>query len=299
VTQNLKKTDSKQEWLNALQLMRIPFSFFLMPVYWFALLNTEVNISDAIAVFVILHFFVYPASNGYNSYYDRDEQSIGGLKSPPKVTRQLWYLVVLFDILGILLSLLVNLPFATMIIMYLLVSKAYSFDKIRLKKYPLIGALTVIFFQGWFTYTAVQVGVTTDYKFTMSNLLFGFVSSLFLLGSYPMTQIYQHQEDTRRGDVTLSRMLGIHGTFVFTAVIFLIASAGTIILFYWERNILNIFIYFVALVPVNIYFIKWYIDYRKGKLVITYERTMMLNAMSSMLLSGAFIIMKMVNCRWN
>ncbi len=106
-----------------------------------------------------------------------------------------------------------------------------------------------------------------------------------------MTQIYQHAEDAGRGDYTLSRMLGINGTFVFTAGIFLVASLGIIILFYKEGSLGNILIYLVALVPVNVYFIKWYLDFRKGKLVITYERTMMLNAMSSLLLSGAFIMM--------
>ena len=37
------------------------------------------------------------------------------------------------------------------------------------------------------------------------------LSSLLLFGSYPMTQIYQHEEDARRGDKTLSLKLGIQG----------------------------------------------------------------------------------------
>ncbi|MBA2406728.1 MAG: UbiA prenyltransferase family protein, partial [Chitinophagales bacterium] len=169
VKQEVSNPGSSQEWLNALRLLRIPFSFFLMPVYWFALLNTEINIAKAILVFIILHFFVYPASNGYNSYFDRDEQSIGGLKSPPRVTVQLWYLVILFDLIGVLLSFVVNILFAIMMIVYLLISKAYSYKKTRLKKHPIIGAFTVVLFQGLFTYIAVQVGVTTAYTLTLSN----------------------------------------------------------------------------------------------------------------------------------
>ncbi|MDX5481218.1 MAG: prenyltransferase, partial [Hymenobacteraceae bacterium] len=74
----------------ALTLMRIPFSLYLMPVYWFALSTVSgFALWRAVAVFLVLHLLVYPASNGYNSYHDRDEGSIGGLKQPPKVTHEL------------------------------------------------------------------------------------------------------------------------------------------------------------------------------------------------------------------
>lgn len=279
------------KWLNALQLMRIPFSLFLMPVYWFALLNIEVNFIRSILVFIILHLVVYPASNGYNSYFDKDEQSIGGLKKPPQVTRELWHVVIAFDLLAVLLSLTVNLPFTIMVFIYLLVSKAYSYDKIRLKKYPVTGALTVIFFQGFFTYFCVQAGAGGSFVFTTENFGFGVISSLFLLGSYPMTQIYQHEEDSLHNDFTLSRMLGIKGTFIFTGIIFFFASVLLCYLFYRNHSATNIIIYLLAMLPVNAYFIKWFFDYLKGKEVITYERTMMLNQLSSSLLSIAFVLM--------
>ncbi len=54
-----------------------------MPVYWFALSQVnKINWYDAILIFIILHVFVYPASNGYNSFMDRDTGSIGGIKHP-------------------------------------------------------------------------------------------------------------------------------------------------------------------------------------------------------------------------
>ena len=53
---------------STLRLLRLPFSFFLMPVYWFALSQVvEKDWTRAILIFVILHLLVYPASNGYNS----------------------------------------------------------------------------------------------------------------------------------------------------------------------------------------------------------------------------------------
>jgi 1,4-dihydroxy-2-naphthoate octaprenyltransferase len=281
-----------RRWLNALVLMRIPFSIFLMPVFWFALVPVEVNASCATLAFLAIHLFLYPASNGYNSWFDRDEKSIGGIKSPPQVTRELWYLILLFDFFSLLLATAVNLFFALMIFVYLLMSKAYSWNRVRLKKYPVIGALTVIFFQGFWIFLAVQAGAGESEIFHAQNLLMGAVSSLFLLGSYPMTQIYQHEEDQKRGDHSLSHLLGIRGTFVFAATVFFLASALLVFLFVSEAQFQNVLIYFAALVPVNIYFFSWYRDYSKGKAVITYEKAMRLNQLSSLLLSAAFIAMK-------
>ena len=63
---------------NILLHLRIPFSFFLLPIYLFALSQSPaVDVTKAWWVFFILHFMLFPASNAYNSYYDKDEGSIG------------------------------------------------------------------------------------------------------------------------------------------------------------------------------------------------------------------------------
>ena len=74
--------------------LRFPFSFFLLPVFLFTIACLpDFAWSRFVVVFGILHFFLYPASNGYNSYFDKDEGSIGGVKTPPKVTRELFSVV--------------------------------------------------------------------------------------------------------------------------------------------------------------------------------------------------------------
>src|SRR3984885_10172197 len=91
---------------DTIKLMRIPFSFFLMPVFFFAVSQaSEVVPWRAVLCFFVLHLFIYPASNGYNSYMDNDEGSIGGLKHPPKPTKKLFYLSLIFDAAGLALSL--------------------------------------------------------------------------------------------------------------------------------------------------------------------------------------------------
>ncbi len=279
----------------ALPLLRIPFSLFLMPVFWFGLsaLREPFSWGRAAAVFIILHLLVYPASNGYNSFYDKDEDSIGGLKAPPKVTPELLHLVYLFDALALVGALLLGWPFAMLVVIYLLVSKAYSYEGIRLKKYPLLSTAVVVVFQGAFTFLLTQVGVgaTQTQIFEPTNLLLALVSTLFLCGSYPLTQIYQHQEDARRGDRTLSLRLGIRGTFAFAAG-GLLAGAGAMALAHWLRGeVRNLLIFLVATGPVVALFARWAWLAWHDPALANFEWTMRMNKVSSLCLSAAFIAM--------
>lgn len=266
-----------------------------MPVFWFGVsaLREPVGWGRVAAVFGILHLLAYPASNGYNSFYDKDEGSIGGLKAPPKVTPELLHLVWLFDALAVAGAWLLGWPFAALVVVYLLVSKAYSYEGIRLKKYPLLSTAVVVVFQGAFTFLMTQVGVgaTATQLLAPTNLLLALVSSLFLCGSYPLTQIYQHQEDAQRGDRTLSLRLGIRGTLVFAAG-GLLAGALTLALAYWQRGELpNLLIFLVATGPVVALFSRWAWLTWLDPTHANFEWTMRMNLVSSVCLSLAFVAM--------
>ncbi len=135
--------------LSTLQLLRFHFSFFLMPVYWFALSQVAViNWRNAILIFIILHLLVYPASNGYNSYMDRDTTPVGGLKNPMQPTQLLFYTTIFMDAFALLLSFMISPLFVTGIFFYILASRAYSYRKIRLKKYPYYRLFNGSYFPG-------------------------------------------------------------------------------------------------------------------------------------------------------
>ena len=91
---------------STIQLLRFPFSFFLMPVFWFALSCVQdIDIGKALLIFFIVHILLYPSSNGYNSYMDRDTGSIGGIKNPLAPEKELFYVTVFMDLMAIVLSL--------------------------------------------------------------------------------------------------------------------------------------------------------------------------------------------------
>lgn len=274
-------------------LMRIPFSVFLMPIFWLALMsvsNRDLNWLNVVLVFVVWHLFIYPASNGYNSYFDRDEGSIGGLKTPPKVNKELFWLTIIFDSLGLLLALYINWLFGLMVLAYVLVSKAYSWDKIRLKRWPIISLLVVTIFQGGFTLFASQIGFGIEDWNQLPNWCFATTSTLFLMGSYPITQVYQHDEDAKRGDKTLSRLLGVKGTFIFSAILFAIASVCLLFGFYLSREWQLWLVYLWCMLPVSIGMKKWTTKVWQDESHANFENTMKMNKRSSMLLSLAFII---------
>lgn len=281
---------SKSTWLH----LRIPFSFFLMPVYLFALgISPNFNELRLIWVFIIVHLFLYPASNGYNSYFDKDEGSIGGLKNPPPVNKGLYYTSLLFDAIALVLGfIMISVLFAVMLLMYGVASKAYSHPSIRLKKFPFGGLITVAFFQGFFTFLLCYVGIN---DFGLENLLSTKVlipatlSSLLLVGTYPMTQIYQHEEDSKRGDRTVSLWLGINGTFVFVLVVFAFATAGYVFYFYTFYSLQYGFDFVLFLGPVIIYFLVWFYRVVKDPAKANHQSTMRLNFISALCLNAFFI----------
>ncbi|TDI72026.1 MAG: ubiquinone biosynthesis protein UbiA [Bacteroidetes bacterium] len=273
--------------------LRIPFSFFLLPIFLFAMATAGFRMDyNSWLVFAILHLLLYPASNGFNSYYDKDEKSIGGLQNPPPVSRQLLIYSLLLDLMAILLALSLDFGFALMIFGYGLVSKAYSHPSIRLKKYPVLGWLTIGIFQGLFTFLMVIKGLSEiDWRGLEDYFIPAILSTTLLLGSYPMTQVYQHQDDRQRGDLTISLKLGILGTFHFTALFFTL-SVGLFIFYFLNYYSLQMAILFpVLLSPTLFYFIFWYLKVRKQPAEANYKNTMRLNFISSLCLNIFFVIL--------
>lgn len=274
---------------STVKLLRIPFSFFLSPVYFFALSRVpHINWFHAMLIFFILHFLVYPASNGYNSYMDRDTESIGGLEKPPPPSHQLFITTIFLDSAAVLLSFLINHLFALLIVIYIGASKAYSYRGIRIKSLPVTGYLFVIVCQGALTFWLVYYGSNANE--TLYVPWEGMAICSFLIGGfYPLTQIYQHQQDIKDHVKTISYMLGYTGTFVFCAVIYIIAFIfmAQFFIFNNEGNkLLTISLFFI---PVIVYFIKWFIRVKNNTKAANFKNTMRMNWLASACTNTAFI----------
>jgi len=279
-----------KKFQSTLQLLRFHFSFFLMPVFWFALSQVQhINWPHALLIFVILHLLVYPASNGYNSYMDRDSSSVGGIKNPLQPTKQLFFVTVILDVLAISCSFFISPVFAVGIFFYIIASRAYSYRRIRLKKYPIIGYLTVIIFQGAVTFFLVYYGSSGNHTLKIPVLAV-IASALLIGGFYPLTQIYQHEEDKKDGVISISYLLGYEGTFIFTGIVYAFAFVGLGLYFYFQSHFVDFIILEICMLPVIVYFVIWFAKVRKDKTEANFKNTMRMNLLASSCSNIGFIM---------
>ena len=282
---------------STVQLLRLPFSIFLMPVYWFALSQvTPRDWGRALLLFVILHLLVYPASNGYNSYMDRDTDPIGGLEHPSQPTRQLYRVTLAMDVLAILLSLLINWEVAAGSFLYIVASRAYSFRGIRLKKYPFIGWLTVAACQGALVFFIVYVGCHPPNASSITLPVEAMIASSLLLGGfYPLTQIYQFEADRKDGVKTLSMVLGYRGSFLFTGILHIIAFL--ILAWYFLSTLQDKEFYVLAtcMLPIVVYFLIWAVRVWKDPVQASYANSIRMNVLGSICLNLGFILVLIMN----
>jgi 1,4-dihydroxy-2-naphthoate polyprenyltransferase len=279
---------------STLQLLRFPFSFFLMPVFWFALSFSEnIDWTNAMLSFLIIHLLLYPASNGYNSYMDRDIESIGGIEKPMEPSYELYLASLGMDIIGLLLAFLLDTQFGIGYFCYILFSRLYSWRKIRLKQYPIIGYLTVILNQGALIfYMVMNVCSKTNSFIIPIDLLIA--SSLLIGGFYPITQIYQHKQDQEDGVKTISILLGKIGTFLFCMTLYLLAFAILFWHFYLQNSLGQFYILQLFFLPVVIYFMFWFYKVWKNPLEAGFKQTMFMNWLASSCTNAAFITLLII-----
>lgn len=278
---------------NNLLLLRVPFSFFLLPVFCFALSQAQaVHWPSTLLFFVLLHLLVYPASNAYNSYMDQDEGSIGGLRRPPKATQSLFHLTILLDALGLLLALFIHWQLMLQVLLYIAASKAYSYTGTRIKRYPIGSFLLVATFQGGLTYFMALQSIQNQMPAVVlqQQPWMGIATATLLVGAvYPLTQVYQHTEDSARGDRTLSLLLGTRGTFLFSAALFAVGGICMAVHFAQRERLQQFYILNLFMLPVIIFFGWWLVRTFKDSANANFDNTMRMNAIAAACLSAGFI----------
>ncbi|MEZ4412720.1 MAG: UbiA family prenyltransferase [Gemmatimonadales bacterium] len=166
-----------------------------------------------------------------NSAFDKDEGDIGYLRQPPPVPRHLFGFGMALMLIGGALSLQLPAGFTAAYGVCFVMSVLYSVPPFRFKAVAGVdwiinmigfGALTP--YAGW--------AVTGRPLDRPAFLVFAAFAPLFA-ALYPLTQIYQFEEDRRRGDKTLALMLGERtslllalGSAVAAFVLFGVAGAG-------------------------------------------------------------------------
>ena len=142
-----------------------------------------------------------------NSAFDRDEGDIGYLEAPPPVPRLLAHFALALLVVGQVLALLLPRGYAWAYAICLGLSLAYSVPPLRLK--AVAGFDWLINMVGFGTLTAYAGFAATGHPLDVARALVLFAFCPLFASLYPLTQLYQFEEDRQRGDRTLALILGV------------------------------------------------------------------------------------------
>ncbi len=142
-----------------------------------------------------------------NSAFDRDEGDVAYLRRPPLPPRHLAAFGAGLMGAGQLLALRLGPAYATAYAVCLALSLAYSVPPLRLK--AVAGADWIINMWGFGTLTPYAGWAATGLPMDPARGLVLLAFCPLFAALYPLTQLYQLEEDSRRGDRTLACVLGV------------------------------------------------------------------------------------------
>ena len=156
---------------------------------------------------IIWVLFLNGGTLAINSVYDKDEGDIGYLNAPPQPPRNLLAFSLGLLVFGQLLAFTLPRGFTYAYAACFAMSVAYSVPPLRLKAVG--GVDWLINMAGFGTLTPYAGWAATGRPLDAVHgfVLLGFCPLFASL--YPLTQLYQFEEDTRRGDRTLAIILGM------------------------------------------------------------------------------------------
>lgn len=161
----------------------------------------------ALWALVLWVVFLNGGTLAINSVFDKDEGDIGYLIAPPPLPRHLLAFSVALLAGGQLLALRLPGAFQIDYAICFVLSILYSVPPLRFK--AVAGADWVINMWGFGTLTPFATWAATGRPLDLGHALILLAFCPLFAGLYPLTQLYQLEEDRCRGDRTLALILGI------------------------------------------------------------------------------------------
>ncbi|MEX2347811.1 MAG: UbiA family prenyltransferase [Balneolaceae bacterium] len=215
-----------KQLLNFFIHLRLHYQFFILSGGYLlaALFVEEMNWNQFWLQFLNVHVLLFGGATAYNSWWDKDEGPIGGLKSPPKMNWWMWPVSMGIQYIGLIWAVNIGWNYAIIYAISMLFFWLYSTPLARWKGKPLL--------------SLVAIGVSTG----TNSFLLGFLSAgghpitflediialgvaLILLSLYPVSQVFQTEEDSKRGDQTFAVKFGLKDVKWLFTVFFISGSA--------------------------------------------------------------------------
>jgi 4-hydroxybenzoate polyprenyltransferase len=206
---------------------------YLLAVGWQGAGSGE-RLPAALAALAIWVVCLNGGTLAINSVFDKDEGDIGYLIAPPPIPKGLLAFSVALLVGGQLLAFTLPPAFRLAYAICFAMSLAYSVPPFRFK--AVAGVDWLINMWGFGTLTPFATWAATGRPLDLGHalILAGFCP--LFAGLYPLTQLYQMDEDRRRGDRTLALILGLRTSLAVAIACVLVAFA----LFVWAATLLGV-----------------------------------------------------------
>lgn len=263
--------------------LRLHFQLLLAPIFlWGYFLADHPPDRNFWLAFLAFHVFLYGGMTAFNSYYDRDEGPVGGLAKPPPVTEALLPFSLVVQGLGMLLAASVNSSFLTIYLLIFGWGLAYSYPGIRLKRRPLAGLVSVGLGQGILAGLGGWVAAAPLARIDNLSWLGVLALTLITVGFYPLTQIYQIEEDLERGDLTFAAWVGPKNVFRFAISLQGLAALLLVGVVSQRLGWLNALIVVIVYGILAVATISWARTFDERRTLENYRRLMLINTVSSL-----------------
>ncbi|MDR8393538.1 UbiA family prenyltransferase [Aliifodinibius sp. S!AR15-10] len=164
--------------------------------------------------FLNVHLLLFGGATAYNSWWDKDEGAIGGLKHPPKMSTWMWPVSLAIQFAGLLWAAVISFQFMLVYAVSMLFFWLYSTPSARWKGQPVKSLVAIGISTGTNSFLLGYIAAAQT-SFTMAAIIASIGVAMIILSLYPTSQIYQIEEDRERGDRTFALHFGKEAVFSF------------------------------------------------------------------------------------
>jgi len=197
-----------KEILHFILHLRLHYQIFILSGGYLmgGVLAGEMDIMQYLLQFLNVHVLLFGGATAFNSWWDKDTGPVGGLKHPPKMKPWMHKLSLAFMFFGLMWAGAVSIIYAGIYLVSLFLFWVYSSPYGRWKGRPLRSLIAIGVSSGL---NSVLLGTLAAGGQITPMVFLGSVGAmLILLSLYPVSQVYQVEEDRRRGDQTFALTYG-------------------------------------------------------------------------------------------
>ncbi|MEX0844599.1 MAG: UbiA family prenyltransferase, partial [Balneolaceae bacterium] len=226
--------------------LRLHYQFLILSGGYLlaAMFVTDVNWSQFWPQFLNIHVLLFGGATAYNSWWDKDEGPIGGLKSPPKMEKWMWPASLTIQFVGLAWAFTVNHNYVVIYAISILLFWLYSTPIFRWKAKPILSLAAIGISTGTNSFLLGYLAAG-GYPITFFEDIIAAGVACIILSLYPASQIYQKEEDLKRGDQTFAIRFGLKSVKWLFTILFL---AGSLILTagFFHTNVIIAFIFAIV-----------------------------------------------------